>query len=106
MFLIEKLQILKSSNMPKAKNLKELFIKIWNEREHVSEISGMPLYHQGHSLWHWQFAHILSKGAYPRYKMSEENIMLMLPSEHEKQETFDKFQERKQELKEKYYRNE
>lgn len=92
--------------MKPIKNQKELFEKIWEERPHISEVSGKPLYPKGHFLWHWQFAHVLSKGAYPRYKLREENILLMLPEEHEKQETFEKFQEKKDILKAKYYRNE
>ncbi|MCB9073995.1 MAG: hypothetical protein H6552_00460 [Chitinophagales bacterium] len=82
---------------------KQLFLKIWETRPHVSEISGKPLLPVGHYQWHWQFAHVLNKGSYPRYKFKEENIMLMLPSEHEKQEQFKKFQDRKLELKSKYY---
>ena len=93
--------------MPKSiKNQKDLFEQVWQERAHLSEISGKPLFGKGHPLWHWQFGHVLSKGAYPRYKLNPENIMLMLPEEHEKQESFEAFRERKQVLKEKYYRNE
>lgn len=72
----------------------------------MSEVSGKPLLYKGHSLWHWQFAHVLGKGAYPRYKLRAENIMLMLPEEHEKQEQFEAYQEKKDYLKAKYYRNE
>jgi hypothetical protein len=90
----------------KKPNQIDLFRKVWAERPHISEVSGLPLYGEGHSLWHWQFAHVLGKGAYPRYKFREENIMLMRPEEHEKQEQFPKFCERRDELKSKYYRNE
>ena len=85
------------------KNQKELFDHIWETRPHVSEISGKPLYPKSHSLWHFQFLHVLSKGAYPSFKFREENIMLATPEEHGKQESFEAFQQRKQELKEKYY---
>lgn len=90
--------------MPKKiKNQRELFDQIWSERPHLSEVSGKPLLYKGHSLWHWQFAHVLSKGAYPSLKLDPENIMLMLPEEHEKQESFEAFNEKKQLLKERYY---
>jgi hypothetical protein len=86
--------------------LKKLFIEIWTEREHVSEISGKPLLYPGNFKFHWQFAHVLGKQAYPRYKFRKENIMLMLPEEHEKQETFKIFRDKRDQLKEKYNRNE
>jgi hypothetical protein len=83
-----------------------MFAEIWEERKHISEISGKPLLYPHNSQWHWQFAHVLGKQAYPRYAERKENIMLMLPEEHEKQESFTTFMEKKQELIEKYYRNE
>jgi hypothetical protein len=86
------------------KNQSEMFKWIWENRPHVSQISGKLLLPENHPMWHWQFAHVLPKGAYPSYKLNSENIMLMLPSEHEKQESFEKFKEKKQELKEQYYR--
>lgn len=88
----------------KFKNQKEMFNWIWENREHVSEISGHLLLPKTHFQWHWQFAHILSKGAYPSFKLNPDNIMLMLPSEHEKQESYEIFQERKSELKQQYYK--
>lgn len=90
----------------KKQNLGKLFREIWEERDHVSEISGKPLLYPGHALWHWQFAHVLSKQAYPRYSYRKENIMLMLPEEHANQETFEAFRQKRDHLKEKYYRNE
>lgn len=85
------------------KNQSSLFEYLWEARAHTSEVSGLPLLPKGHSMWHFQFAHILSKGAYPRYKLLPENIMLMRPEEHEHQEKFEAFSTRKQELKERYY---
>jgi hypothetical protein len=84
-------------------NLKSLFIEIWEERPHLSEVSGRPLLPIGHWQWHWQFAHILTKGAYPSFKFRKDNIILMLPEEHEKQESFASFIEKREELKRKYY---
>jgi hypothetical protein len=86
------------------KNQKEMFEWIWENRPHVSEVSGKLLPPKNHPQWHWCFAHLLPKGAYPAYRLREDNIMLMLPEEHEKQESFEKFQQRKQELKEQYYK--
>lgn len=80
-----------------------MFNWIWENRPHASEISGLPLLPPGHWQFNWQFAHVLAKGPYPKFKFNPENIMLMLPFEHEKQESFQTFQDRKQELKEKYY---
>lgn len=84
-------------------SLYKLFLEIWNERPHVSEISGRPLLYPQHPQWHWQFAHILGKGAYPAFKFKKENIMLMLPEEHEKQESFVTYREKHEELKKLYY---
>lgn len=87
----------------KFKNQSSLFEYLWETRAHVSEVSGLPLLPKGHSMWHFQFAHILSKGAYPSFKLLPENIMLMRPEEHEYQEKFEAFRIKKQELKERYY---
>ncbi len=86
------------------KNQKELFMHIWNSRPHVSELTENPLLPISSDLWHWQFAHILPKGAYPSYKLREENIMLMLPDEHKNQEHYEKFIQRRDELRRKYYK--
>lgn len=57
----------------------ELFQEIWNEREHVSELSGKYL---GDEMNAWFFAHILSKGSNPQLKYNKENIMLLTQDEH------------------------
>lgn len=85
------------------KNQLELFNFIWDTRFHVSEISGDYLLPKGNSRWHFQFCHILSKGSYPLYKLNPDNIILMTVSEHERQETFKRFLEKRQELKRRYY---
>ena len=79
-----------------------MFQAIWEERPHLSEISGRPLHPIGHWQWHWQFAHVLSKGTYGKYRLNPDNIMLMLPEEHESQESYEVFQERKIKLKREY----
>ena len=80
----------------------EMFEAIWEERPHVSEVSGSPLHSKGHSKWHWQFAHVLSKGAFPSFKYESDNIMLMTPEEHENQERYAVFNDRKEVLKRRY----
>lgn len=89
--------------MPKFKTQSEMFDWIRQNREWKSEISGKPLVEKGHMMYHWQFAHVLSKGAYPRYRLNEENIMLMTWEEHQSQEHYPEFQERKEKLKQQYY---
>lgn len=86
------------------KNQTQLFNSIWQTREHISELSGKPLLSKGHLMWHWQFLHILPKGTYPKWKLEAKNIMLALPPEHEKQEQFEKFIEKRDELKREYYK--
>lgn len=49
-------------------------------------------------------ARILPKGSYPKWKFEEKNIILCLPEEHARQETFPKFIERRDELKREYYK--
>lgn len=84
--------------------MKKLFIEIWNEREHVSYLTGKPLLPIGHPKWHWQFLHVLSKTHYTRWKKEKKNIILALPDEHEKQETFTKFIELREKLKIEYFK--
>lgn len=84
------------------KTIKQLFEHVWETRDHKSEISGKDLLPKGHSLWHWQFAHVLSKQAYPAYKLEEKNIMLVLPHEHTEQEKYTEFIERREQLKTEY----
>ena len=85
------------------KTQKQLFDYVWRTRDHVSEVSGKPLHPKGHWQWHWQFAHVLSKGTYPSFKLNPDNIMLMLPEEHESQERYELFNERKKALQRIYY---
>ena len=85
------------------KSQSELFRHVWETRKHGREGSGEPLLPEGHPQWHWQFAHVLSKGAFPRYKLNPENIMLMLPAEHERQEQFESFNQKKIKLIKQYH---
>lgn len=57
----------------------DMFEEIWDERQHVSEVSGEPL---GDILDPWFFAHLLPKGSYPAYRLRKENIILLTKKEH------------------------
>ncbi len=81
-----------------------MFNWIWDNRPHVSELSETLLLPKSHPKWHFQFGHILPKGSYPKWKLNPDNIMLMLPEEHEHQETWIKFVEKKEELRRQYYK--
>lgn len=69
---------------PEFKSEKEMFLWIWEREEHVSRISGLPLFYPHHPQFHWQFAHILgAKGSvYAKWRLNPNNICLMLPEEH------------------------
>jgi|TARA_R100000329_G_scaffold114770_1_gene94282 5-methylcytosine-specific restriction endonuclease McrA len=91
---------------------KELFKNVWQKRKHFCQVCKRFL---GHIPKTFFFAHILSKGAYPRYKFLEENIILLCRDCHYKydfqggckeDERFRGLLQRKQELKEQYYRDE
>lgn len=56
-----------------------LFQIIWEERPHISEISGQSL---GEFNIRY-FSHILTKGAYPSYRLNPENIKMVTPDEHD-----------------------
>ena len=58
---------------------KDLFLEIWEERAHVSQISGK---HLGDTPRAHYFAHILGKGAYPGFRLRKDNIVLMTIEEH------------------------
>ena len=85
----------------------EVFMEIWDEREHVSAISGTDLGDTPKAIF---FSHLLSKGAFPRFKLKKENIWLVTAQEHMDWETGDrshpKFKEKLKEyerLKQLYY---
>lgn len=85
----------------KFKNQNEMFNWIWENRPHISELTGDPLLPKGHFKWHWQFLHVLPK-SYTYYKLNPDNILLGLPKEHENQNTYPKFNEKYKELRRQY----
>lgn len=103
----------KALSSPPAKKFRkktgelDLYKIIWEERPHVSEVSGTPL---GEFDVRY-FSHILSKGSYGKFRLNKDNIMLKTPEEHHTWEfgdishpMWDKAKEKKQLLKQRYYR--
>jgi hypothetical protein len=89
-----------------------MFLKIWEESNKASEISGAALVGPEHRDFVWQFEHILPKGRYPELKFNEKNIMLITKNEHFNltnnthlclaDSLFDDYFKKKEELKIKY----
>jgi len=48
--------------------------------------------------------HVLPKGSYPSYKLNSDNIMLASPDEHDHQEDFKAFTNKRFDLTREYYR--
>lgn len=66
------------SNKRKPTGELDLFKEIWEERPHISEISGEPL----REFDVRYFSHILPKSTFPLYRLRKENILLKTPEEH------------------------
>lgn len=77
----------------------DLFNEIWEERPHVSELTGKALLPKGRSKWHWQFLHVLPKGTFTDLKLAKDNILLGLPDEHDHQDQYEVFVKKKEALK-------
>ena len=58
---------------------KLVFEMIWNERDHVSFISGI---HLGDEAKAHFFAHVIAKGKEPKLRLVKENIVLLSIEEH------------------------
>lgn len=61
----------------------DLFISIWYERPHISQISGKYLPDFNVTL----FSHILPKSIYPKFRLNKQNIVLKTTQEHQDWET-------------------
>ena len=62
----------------KASGQLALFKEIWNEREHISELSGDKI-----SMFDvFCFHHILTKAAYPKFLLFKSNIVILTRAEH------------------------
>lgn len=64
----------------KSTGEKIVFEQIWNERPHVSQISGEPI-REAKAI---NFMHVLAKGQnkYPKFKLLKQNILLVTDQEH------------------------
>lgn len=78
----------------------DVFNEIWQERPHISELSGKPLPYDKSNMKMWvcQFLHVLNKGRCPSMRLYKRNILLATPKEHEHQDQYPVFTHRKIEL--------
>ncbi len=85
--------------------MQSVFMDIWFERPHKSEISGRWLGKEALSTF---FHHILPKSKFPEGIFDKENIILLTFDEHQKVEQdptfYDEVNRRRSKLKEKYDR--
>lgn len=83
--------------------LHEFFLQIWKKRQHLSEVSGLPLVGEALSTY---FHHILPKSKYPAAALDEENIILLTLNEHDQVESdmyrYEEVNQRRIKLLEKY----
>ena len=83
--------------------MREIFLQIWKKRQHLSEISGLPLVGEPLSVY---FHHILPKEKYPDASLDEENIILLTLNEHSNVENdmykYEEVNIRREQLKKKY----
>jgi len=64
----------------KIETMRNLFLEIWKERKHYSEVSGDYLGGEALSTF---FHHILPKSKYPELQYDKSNIILLSLLEHE-----------------------
>ena len=93
----------KSEPIRQTSEMQEFFLQIWKKRQHLSEVSGLPLVGEALSTY---FHHILPKEKYPQACLDEENIILLTLEEHEQVEMdiyrFEEVNKRRNYLKTKY----
>jgi hypothetical protein len=63
----------------KIETMRNLFLEIWKERKHYSEVSGDYLGGEALSTF---FHHILPKSKYPELQYDKSNIILLTLDEH------------------------
>ena len=84
-------------------SMREMFLRIWKQRQHKSEISGERLGTEPLSIF---FHHILPKEKYKDAALDEENIILMTLDEHSNVENniyrYEEVNKRREYLKTKY----
>lgn len=87
----------------KKTSQKKIFNEIWEERDHISELTGDVLMNKNSQFWHWQFLHILPKGTFPKMKTFKDNILLGTPNEHQNQEEYKEYHAKRDILNRVYY---
>ena len=84
-------------------SMREMFLRIWKQRPHKSEISGERLGTEPLSIF---FHHILPKEKYKDTMLDEENIILLTLDEHTNVENdiyrYEEMNKRREYLKTKY----
>ena len=84
-------------------SMREMFLRIWKQRPHKSEISGERLGTEPLSIF---FHHILPKEKYKEAMLDEENIILLTLDEHANVENdiyrYEEVNKRREYLKTKY----
>lgn len=86
---------------------KNIFEQIWSEREHKCVVCKVIINDPGPI----NFSHILSKGAYKKFRLNKDNIVIKCAACHHKYEfgdisgkEWDHIKELKSELKSNYYK--
>lgn len=67
------------ATIKKVNDVHSLFLEIWKERKHYSEISNQYLGKEPLSIY---FHHILPKNKYPEASLDKDNIILLTLDEH------------------------
>jgi hypothetical protein len=98
-----KICVKKDEEIRQISEMQQFFLQIWKKRQHLSEISGLPLVGEPLSVY---FHHILPKNKYPEAALDEENIILLTLNEHDQVESdiyrFEEVNKRREYLKQKY----
>lgn len=98
-----KVKVPKRHPITEMNPMKEMFLRIWKKRQHLSEVSGLPLVGEPLSVY---FHHILPKHKYLEAALDEENIILLTLLEHEQVENdmyrYEEVNKRRELLKQKY----
>ncbi len=98
-----KMCVKRDEEIRQISEMQQFFLQIWKKRQHLSEISGLPLVGEPLSVY---FHHILPKEKYPEAALDEENIILLTLNEHDQVESdiyrFEEVNKRREYLKQKY----
>ena len=98
----KKKEPLSEEEIEKITQQNTLFLSIWRKRPHISEISGEKIYTYSSLNFH----HIFKKENHRELANNEENIILILPTEHANVELnkyrYEEINRRRELLKKKY----